>query len=185
MKLSGLIRKSLDGQKILGKDKKEYLIQVTEGGHFSICVKDTENPLNYGVFPEMRDLGTVLYNVEIADFTYANGKGLYKKVIQMISEAVPVGTSYKGSMANYEDQQEILEYVRDNKPDLNIKETLERTRFGHVLLSSQFNDVKVFYKDLKETTQGINALLNFSRDIEKGVFPSSHGTDLYLIGTKC
>lgn len=185
MKLSDLIRESLDGQKILGKDKKEYLIQVTWGGQFSICVKDTENPLNYGVFPEIGDLGTVLYNYEMTDFTSVNGRGLYKKVIQMISEAVPVGTSYRGSMVNYEDQQGILSYVRDNKHDLNIKEALERTRFGHVLLSSKFKDVKILYKGLTNPSEGINALLNFSRDIEKGVFTSSHGTDLYLIGTKC
>ena len=184
MKLQEQIKDKLDNRVIVGRDRKKYAIQVIVNGNFSVVVIDIEDKSRYGIFPVIRDLGTQLFEAEVVEFMSVSGNGLYKKVLRMISEAVPDGTSYRSSMVNSEDQWRVLEYVNKNKVSLDVRSALEKTCLGHVLLASQFNNVQLFYEGSNGTEEGINALLSFSKDRKNGIFTSSHGTDIYLIGTK-
>lgn len=149
----------------------------------TIHVSDEKDRSCHGYVSDLRDLGDTLYQAEVADFTSVSDQGLYKSLIKMISEVVPEGTKYKSSIWNIGDQKALLKYVKENET-LNIKEALEGTCFGHILLASEFSDVQVFYKSQDETSEGIQALQKFNADNENRIYTSSHGTNLFLIGTK-
>jgi len=182
MTLHDIIKESLNGQVITGKDKKRYVVKVKGS---AIFVTDFEDNSRYGWFPEIRDLGTQLLNGVVVDFRYVQGNGLYRRVLQMISEAVPASTTFRDEMANLEDRGVICAYVNEQYPHLDVKGALERTCLGHVLLASQFSDVKLYYRDLSKTEkEGVDAMLAFREDTLRGVYPTNSSTELYLIGTK-
>jgi len=184
MKLYKTLQNKLNGRKIRGKDDKLYELNVFGGGSTSIYVRNTQNRELYGFVPDIRDLGKKLLQCEVSDFTGICEKGLFKKTMELISEVVPRNTSYESSLYSEWDRNNIFEYVHNNFNSFNIQEALSITCFGHVLLASKFNDLKVSYKGLKTILQGKDALIQYYKDIKNRIFPGSHGTELCVTGTK-
>ena len=184
MTLTELIR-SLNGQHIIGKDGKRYVIEIPSKTCIgTIYVTDVEDRSRYGFLSDLRDLGTTIYAGEDAEFMMVYGQGLYKKLIKMISELVPAGTSYRPGIRNGNDQDRLLKYVAENEGQLSANNALEETCVGHVFLASEFSDVQIFYKNKDGISEGIKALQRFHTDREKGIYTTSSGTELFLIGTK-
>ncbi len=176
---------SLDGNGITGKDGKRYLIDIPGKDTIgTIYVFDAGDPSRYGFIPDLRDLGDTLFQAGVAEFMKVHSQGLYKSLIGMISEVVPGGTKYKSSIYSPMDQNEVLDYVKGReRPDM--RDALEKTCFGHVLRASKFSDVRLFYTDQSRgVSKGAEALHRFSKDTENGIYTTSHGTDLFLVGAK-
>lgn len=176
---------SLNGKEITGKDGRKYVIRIpgreTIG---TVYVFDTEDHSRNGFIPGLRDLGDTLFHSELADFTRVYNQGLYKSLVRMISEAVPAGTKYRAGVFNTSDQDAFLKHFR-MKDCKDLKGIIGKTRFGHVLQSSEFSEVRVFYSDPDgKTSEGEEALKRFGEDTEKGIYTSSHPTDLFLVGYK-
>lgn len=183
MTLTELIR-PLDGKYITGKDRRQYVIEIPGKNTIgTIYLSDAEDISRCGFIPDLRDLGDTLYQAKVAEFMKVFNQGLYKSLIRMISEVVPVGTKYKSSIFNSRDQAALLNYVKESDT-LDLRDALEKTRFGHILQVSEFSNVQLFYKDPNGINEGIEALQRFNEDRENGIYTSSHGIDLFLIGTK-
>ncbi len=176
---------SLDGECIIGKDSKKYVIEISGRDVIgTIYVSDAEDKSCYGFIPDLRDLGETLYQAGVAEFMMVSNQGLYKSLIRIISETVPAGTKYKSGIFNSEDQDALLNYVKENNDRLDLRDALEETLFGHILQGSEFSEIQLFYKDKNGINEGIKALQRFNEDRENCIYTSSHGTDLFLIGTK-
>ncbi len=175
---------SLNGQSIIGKDSKKYVIEIPGKNTIgTIYIFDAEDRSRCGFIPDLVVLGDTLYQAGVAEFMRVSNQGLYKSLIRMISEVVPVGTKYKSGIFNPQDQNALLDYVKENDT-LGLRDALEETRFGHILQASEFSNVQLFYKDQNGINEGIKALQRFNEDRENGIYTNSHGTDLFLIGTK-
>ena len=175
---------SLNGQYIIGKDSKRYVIEISGKNTIgTIYISDAEDGSRYGFIPDLRDLGDTLYQAGVAEFMRVSNQGLYKSLIRMISEVIPVSTKYKSSIFNSADQDTLLNYVKESDT-LDLRDALEKTCFGHILQASEFSNIQLFYKDQNGIDEGVEALQRFNKDREKGIYTSSHGTDLFLIGTK-
>ena len=175
---------SLNDQYILGKDGKRYVIEILgENKLGTIYVCDIEDESRYGFIYDLRDLGDTLFQAGVAEFMRVSNQGLYKKLIRRISEVVPEGTKYKSSIFNYKDKEALINYVKENYT-LELRDALEKTIFGHVLQSSKFSNVQLFYENKDGMYEGIKALQRFHEDRENGIFTGSHRTDLFVIGIK-
>lgn len=175
---------SLNGQYIIGKDSKRYVIEIPSKNTIgTIYISSAEDRFCNGFISDLRDLGDTLYQAGVAEFMRVSNQGLYKSLIRMISEVVPAGTKYKSSIFNLQDQDALLDYVKE-KDTLDLRDALEKTCFGHVLQASEFSNVQLFYKDQNGINEGIEALQRFNEDRENGIYTSVHETDLFLIGTK-
>jgi len=175
---------SLNGQHIIGKDGKRYVIEIPGKNTIgTIYISDTEDKSRYGFIPNLRNLGDTLYQAGMAEFMKVSNQGLYKSLIRMISEVVPIGTKYKSSIFNSQDQDALLNYVKE-RDTIDLRDALEETCFGHILQASEFSNVQLFYKNQDGTNGGIEALQRFNEDRENGIYTNSHGTDLFPIGTK-
>lgn len=175
---------SLDGEYIIGKDSKKYIIEIPSKNDIgTIYIFDAEDKSRYGFICDLRDLGDTLYQAGIAKFMMVSNQGLFKSSIRMISEVVPEGTKYKSSIFNSADQDALLNYVKESDT-LDLRDALENTCFGHILQDSEFSNVQLFYKDQNGIGEGVEALQRFNEDREKGIYTSSHETNLFLIGTK-
>lgn len=177
----------LNGHYIIGKDSKRYVIEIPSKNDIgTIYISDAEDRSRYGFIPDLRDLGDTLYQAEVAEFMSVSNQGLYKSLIRMISEVVPAGTKYKSGIFNSADKDALLEYVKENDTldTLDLRDALEKTVFGHILLASGFSNVQFFYKDQNRINEGIEALQRFNEDRENGIYTRSHETNLFLIGTK-
>ena len=120
---------SLNGQYIIGKDNRQYVIRIPGKNTIgTIYISDAENRSRCGFIPDLRDLGDTLYQAGVAEFMQVSNQGLYKSLIRMISEVVPAGTEYKSSIFNSEDQNAILNYVKENDT-LDLRDALEKTCF--------------------------------------------------------
>ncbi len=175
---------SLNGQYIIGKDSKRYVIEIPGKNTIgTIYISDSEDGSRYGFILDLRDLGDTIYQAGVAEFMKVSNQGLYKSLIRMISEVVPAGTMYKSGIFNSQDQDALLNYVKESDI-LDLRYALEETCFGHILQASEFSNVQLFYKDQNGINEGIEALQRFNEDRENSIYTSSHGTDLFLIGTK-
>jgi len=175
---------SLNGQYIIGKDNNRYVIEIPGKNSIgTIYIFDAEDTSRYGFIPDLRDLGDTLYQAGVAEFMIISNQGLYKSLIRIISEVVPAGIKYKSGIFNSADQDALLNYVKGSDT-LDLRDALEKTCFGHILQASKFSNVQLFYKDQNGIDEGVEALQRFNEDREKGIYTSSHGTDLFLIGTK-
>jgi len=175
---------SLNGQYIIGKDSKRYVIEIPSKNTIgTIYISDAEDKSRYGFIPDLRDLGDTLYQAGVAEFMKVSNQGLYKSLIRMISEIVPTGKKYKSGIFNSQDQDALLDYVKE-RDKLDLRDALEETCFGHILQASELSNVQLFYKDPNGINKGIEALQGFNENRENGIYTSSHGTDLFLIGTK-
>lgn len=190
MAISDRLRAKLDGKKITGKDGRDYTVNVSLGNPLSVRVTSPENKYNGGILPSLCCLdyeGTII-STQIADFTYFQGLGLYKKVISMISNAIPAGTSYRTAIARTEDQESLIRLVRSakrRKTGLSVKSCLDDTLIGHVFSSSRLNDINIFYKNFDgRVYRGKEALLEFNREYSRNIFTTSHGTELFLVAKK-
>ena len=175
---------SLNGQYIIGKDSKRYVIEIPGKNTIgTIYISDAEDRSSNGFIPDLRDLGDTLYQAGVAEFMRVSNQGIYKSLIRMTSEVVPAGTKYKSSIFNPQDQDALLDYVKETDT-LDLRDALEETCFGHILQASEFSNVQLFYKDQNGINEGIGALQRFNEEKENGIYTSSHETDLFLIGTK-
>ncbi len=170
---------------IAGKDRKKYVIKIPGKNTIrTIYVRDNKDRSRYGFIPDLRVLGDTLYQAGVAEFMGVSNQGIYKSLIRMISEVVPKGTKYKSSIFNSRDQDALLNYVKENDT-LDLRDALEKTCFGHILQASEFSNVQLFYENQDRIlNEGIEALQRFHDDSEKGIYTTSHGTNLFLIGTK-
>ncbi len=175
---------SLNGQYIIGKDSKRYVIEIPGKNTIgTIYISDAKDESRYDFIPDLRDLGNTLFQAGVAEFMRVSNQGLYKSLIRMISEVVPVGTMYKSGIFNSADQDALLNYVKDSDT-LDLRDALKKTCFGHILQVSEFSNVQLFYEDRNGINEGVEALQRFNEDRENSIYTSSHGTDLFLIGTK-
>ena len=76
-----------------------------------------------------------------------------------------------------------MNYVKESDR-LDLRDALEETCFGHILQASEFSEVQLFYKDKNGINEGVKVLQRFYKDRENDIYISSHGTDLFLVGTK-
>ena len=137
MRIHEIIKKELNNIPITGKDGNRYIIRVIGDSIFSIYVMDAMNPFRRGFLPELRDLGDEIYSAGFAKFMEVQGNGLYKEVMRLISEAIPAGKKYRDSLMNAGDQQYIADYVERNDGSLSVKDALEMTCVGHVILATK------------------------------------------------
>ncbi len=190
MGMSDRIHKRLNGRIIIGKDQREYILQISQGNPLSIDVVDIEDRYRRGILPCLVciDHDKRILSREMADFTAVHGQGLYKKLINMISYAIPSGTTYQTAVANLDDQDSLIKSAKSaqrKKEELSVKPCLENTLIGHVFYSSKFRDIRIFYRNMDDTVfEGEKALRQFSRDDSRDIFPHRHGTQLYIMAKK-
>jgi hypothetical protein len=190
MSLSETLRARMDGKRIIGKDGRDYTVNVSPGNPLSVRVTNPEDKYNGGILPSLccLDYERTIISTQIADFTYFQGLGLYKKVISMISNAVPAGTCYRTAVARTEDQESLIRSVRSanrRRAGLSLESCLDDTLIGHVFSSSKFNNIKVLYKNFGgRVYRGKEALQEFNREYSKNIFTTSHGTELFIVAKK-